>query len=155
MSRERQRDTAALRDRVVWDVLPTARLPGWRIYTHFCVRTLKHCHPSFSLGPSPVSVWAMCLSRYPTKLARVQHGGLSPRRLGRGPHQLLWVILGPGLQSAHLLLSTPLSYGLCCLPSTGPWSWWACPSTFRIIFCLQCSGAIHGLCKLVFLNIFK
>ncbi|TWW58728.1 PC4 and SFRS1-interacting protein CLL-associated antigen KW-7 [Takifugu flavidus] len=34
----------------------------------------------------------MCLSRYPTKLARVQHGGLSPRRLGRGPHQLLYLL---------------------------------------------------------------
>lgn len=77
------------------------------IHSHLCAHT--ETLSSFSLGPSLVSLWTMCLSRYPTKLAGVQHGGLSPRRLGRGASQLLWVILGPGLHSAHLLLPPPLS----------------------------------------------
>lgn len=59
MSKEGQRDTAALWDRVVWDVLPTARLPGWRIYTHICVRTQKHCH--LSLWVHPWSLFEPCV----------------------------------------------------------------------------------------------
>lgn len=140
MSKEGQWDTAALGDWVVWDVLPTARLPGWRIYTHICVRTQKHCHLSLSLGPSLVSVWTMCLSRYPTKLAGGQHEGLSPHRLGRGAppapvsYSWTWVAQCP----IFFCLLRPFRSSF---PSTGPCGWWACPSTLRIIFCLNCNVA--------------
>lgn len=83
MSREESQDTVSLRDRVGRDVLPTACLPGWRMRTLTFLSILAHCH--LSIAASLASVSTMCLSRYPTKLAGVQHRGLSPHRLGRGP----------------------------------------------------------------------
>lgn len=80
-----------------------------RSYSH--TRTHTHCH--LSIAPSLASVTAVCLSRNPTKLAGVQHQGLSPRRLGRGPGSSCELFLGTDLGSTSLvsfcLIRSPLA----------------------------------------------
>lgn len=84
--------------------------------THSCSysHTHAHTHCHLSTAPSLASVTAVCLSRNPTKLAGVQHQGLSPRRLGRGPGSSCELFLGTDLGSTSLvsfcLIRSPLAH---------------------------------------------
>lgn len=81
-------------------------------YTLTFISTHTHCH--LSIAPSLASVTSVCLSRNPTKLAGVQHQGLSPRRLGRGPGSSCELFLGMDLGSTSLvsfcLIHSPLAH---------------------------------------------
>lgn len=78
-------------------------------YTLTFMSTHTHCH--LSIAPSLALAAAVCRSRSPTKLAGVQHRGLSPRRLGRGPGSSCELFLGMDLGSTSppLLLSRTAS----------------------------------------------
>lgn len=118
-----------------WVGMPRQRpvCQGWRIRALTFPSTLAHCH--LSTAPSLACVSTMCLSRFPAKLAGLQHRGLSPRRLsrraerpvvgGRGPSELfLGTDLGSTSPFSFCLLCSPLALTGLSPPSSHRWDLW-------------------------------
>lgn len=99
-------------------------------YTLTFLSTLTHRHPS--TAPSLPCVSTMCLSRFPAKLAGLQHWGLSPGRLSRraawgaaAPQSYSWVqTWAPLLRSPFVLSALFWPWPASLLPRPPLWDRW-------------------------------